>query len=519
IGDAGSGKSTLIKHLFLNSIKEKIGVPILIELRYLNNEEQSIEEYIISKIFENKLTQNNVILERLLKKGKFVFFLDGYDELNTDIKLRIIENLNSFVNKYSNNKFILTTRPHSNIEHLPLFHNFVMKSLSGQEINEFIKLQLSKESELSDKIIKSLKENKSEYISEFLTNPLLLSLYILTFQSNSEIPNKKYVFYRRVINALFSEHDSKTKLGYVREKQSKLNQEQFEEVLKAFSFLSYFESKFNFDKEYILTKLKLIKGKIPNINFDNNKFIYDLKSAIALWTEDYGIISFAHRSIQEYFAALFVQNLNVIDKEKIYNKILDKQSKSNDIREIENFLSICEELDTIYFYKFYGLPLLKEMREHFVKCNTDTELVGRFIQFFLTKFPERIHLVLHEGLFSELFNKSVYFNLPYIQKLFSFLQEFDSKNIIPESCNYELIDRQLMIAPDEIGGKYEEKIVKEKIIDITEEFPEELAKAVSDKKIIKEGKKFVKFIDTKIEEYEKYIEYSIGLDKDLVDLI
>ena len=34
IGDAGSGKSTLIKHLFLNTIKTGYAIPVLVELRY-----------------------------------------------------------------------------------------------------------------------------------------------------------------------------------------------------------------------------------------------------------------------------------------------------------------------------------------------------------------------------------------------------------------------------------------------------------------------------------------------------
>lgn len=66
IGDAGSGKSTLMKHLFINSILEKQGVPVLIELRYLNDYQNSFEDYIYDKIFENKLSQNSIILERLL---------------------------------------------------------------------------------------------------------------------------------------------------------------------------------------------------------------------------------------------------------------------------------------------------------------------------------------------------------------------------------------------------------------------------------------------------------------------
>ncbi|MGB4853156.1 MAG: NACHT domain-containing protein, partial [Ignavibacteria bacterium] len=113
IGDAGSGKSTLVKHLFLNSILEKSGIPILVELRYLNDYKNSFEDYIYEKIFENKLSQNSNILERLLTAGKFVFFLDGFDELNSDIKPSVIISLNSFINSYDQNKFILTTRPYS----------------------------------------------------------------------------------------------------------------------------------------------------------------------------------------------------------------------------------------------------------------------------------------------------------------------------------------------------------------------------------------------------------------------
>ncbi|PHS63378.1 MAG: hypothetical protein COB12_09520 [Flavobacterium sp.] len=261
IGDAGSGKSTLVKHLFLNSIYTKYAIPILIELRYLNDYENDLESYIIDKVLENKIAENPKILERLLEKGKFVFFLDGYDELNSEVKSKIIENLNSFINQYSENKFILTTRPFSDIEHLQIFHNYNVKKLSLEdgEIEGFIHKQLEKENQLAKKIYESINSNKSEYIQSFLTNPLLLSLYILTFQSNASVPAKKYIFYRRVIQALFSEHDSKTKLGFVREKLSGLKQEEFEDILKIFCFISYFESRFNWDMDYILDKFNKIK--------------------------------------------------------------------------------------------------------------------------------------------------------------------------------------------------------------------------------------------------------------------
>lgn len=51
-GTAGSGKSTIIKYLFLNAIQTKFKIPIKIELRYLNDYNGNIIEYIQDKIFK-----------------------------------------------------------------------------------------------------------------------------------------------------------------------------------------------------------------------------------------------------------------------------------------------------------------------------------------------------------------------------------------------------------------------------------------------------------------------------------
>lgn len=336
-GDAGIGKSTLVKHLFLNSIKENYAIPILIELRYLNEFSYDFHSYILDKIFESNLAQNEKILDRLLSKGKFVFFLDGFDELKSNIRTSILDNLNSFLNKYHKNKFLITTRPYSNLELLPLFFNYYVKELSKSEVNGFIYKQLSNEIELAKKITSSLEGHKSLYLSSFLKNPLLLIIYIITFQSNSTIPTKKYIFYRRVVNALFSEHDSKSKIGFVREKSSNLTQEQFEDILKRFSFLSFFDQRFDFDEDYLNKNLSLIKSKSSNLKFNNKDFITDLKLSIALMVEDNGLITFSHRSLQEYFACLYLTELNDQNKKRVYNRI-NKSYLTRSSINIPNFL-------------------------------------------------------------------------------------------------------------------------------------------------------------------------------------
>jgi len=381
IGDAGSGKSTLVKHLFLNSLKEKIGIPILIELRYFNQSNDNLITYLKKEISNTELVVNTEILERYLNKGKFIFFLDGYDELNSEIVQKVIKDLNSFIRKYNSNNFILTSRPYTNVEMLSDFYNFEICDLNKKDVKNFVRLQLKEEIDLAEKIVTSIQENKNKkFIGGFLKNPLLLSLYILTFQSNSSIPDKKYIFYRRVINALFLEHDSKTKLGYRREKKSKLSQEEFEEVLKRFSFLSYFSGHFIFTEDYMFETFNSIRGKLNNIKFTNRNLIDDLLLSVAIWTEDGGKYSFAHRSIQEYFATLFISGLNEKNKKSVYNKIMNNR----DYSERENLISLCKEMDLIHFTKFLHIPALKKIDSYLNK--ETSSLLENYLRFLFNSF-------------------------------------------------------------------------------------------------------------------------------------
>lgn len=517
IGDAGSGKSTLIKHLFLNSIFEKSGIPILVELRYLNDYNNNFENYIYEKIFENKLSLNSDILERLLLNGKFIFFLDGFDELNSAIKPKIISSLTSFINLYDKNKFILTTRPYSDIEHLPLFHNYFVQPLDKTkgEIEGFIHKQLQNETELAQKIVKSISNNKSEYIESFLTNPLLLSLYILTFQSDSSIPSEKSVFYRRVINVLFSEHDSKTKLGFPREKLTKLNQQQFEEILKSFCFISFFESKFSWESDYVNEKLMRIKSNLNVADFDNNDFIKDLKLSLALWVDDNGIMSFAHRSLQEYFAALSIKHLNSLQNKRIYEKIISRFSSIRSLNETENFLSLCEEMDIINFKKYYLLPLLYELKS-ILDNSTPRKLGESFLTFFTNgvnfNLEGNMHAFNSVQINHDIVYKAIYLHLPYTQKLYDCLNKLEFRDKLL-SCNYQKIASKDLKNHDIANMEFIAHIGIEpnKVpFDFWGIFGNEIEEIASE---------FYLFIEESILMHENYIKKSDELDKDLVDLI
>ena len=63
-----------------------------------------------------------------------------------------------------------------------------------EEIKSFIKRQFGKaEQELADKIIETISNEESKTYKSFLSNPLLLSMFIITYQTDSNIPQKKIV--------------------------------------------------------------------------------------------------------------------------------------------------------------------------------------------------------------------------------------------------------------------------------------------------------------------------------------
>lgn len=306
-----------------------------------------------------------------MNSGDFTFFLDGYDEVTSSKKEKLTKEIDDLVKIYNKNYYLLTSRPYTEIDLLPLFHNYQVCELTDADINKFIRRQIPyEEKELCDKMIEAINNKENSSYKSFLSNPLLLSMFILTFQSYSNIPQKRSEFYSQVFDTLFSVHDSMSKLAFVREKQSGLAKEQIIEVLKLFSFLSYFDEKFIFSSLYLEEKLTYIKEKKKSISFDNTKLINDLQVAIGILNKEGTDFAFPHRSLQEYFSALYIAYLSEENKKVIYKKIIDSLSINEDHRRYsrENFYYLLAELDEKSLIKYALIPFFEKF-EHDINLN------------------------------------------------------------------------------------------------------------------------------------------------------
>lgn len=528
IGYAGSGKSMLMKHFFLECIDKLYRIPIFIELRTFNNFRGSFLEYITNILFTNRVVpfENMGILKRILNEGKILFLLDGFDEIYSEHKYKILEDLNNFIDAYSENLFIITSRPGTNIESFSRFHNFYVCDLESTQVTSFITQQLKSinEPQLAEQIITTIqKPENNEYIN-YLTSPLLLSMFILTYNSHPELPRTKAKFYFNVFDTLLTKHDSIKMPGYQHQRTSNLLNEQIEIVLKWFSYISFFEGQYSFSKKYIQGKFNILSDKLK-IPFDIESLIYDLSISISIFLKDGIEYRFPHRTLQEFFSALLISEQKTEIKTKIYtekfNTLEQKSHSGND-----NFLNLCVELDENSFYKNWAIPNLQNHVKQIIKYNEDNEIDKKeTIINFVNSFEIEGSFEIHKGTKGTEIIYSSKKEFVIIKKLFSLLKMNTEFSII-NSLKVESFDLQMR---DYLMELIEKKVLdkdksKSNAFENVYTFPVSkfwnsgFFKLIENSEIPNKIDRYLANIDEKIKSLENEIEENEKTKIDLLDL-
>lgn len=365
VDSAGMGKSTIIKYLYLCTIRENKGIPVLIELRNLEKD-VSIIEFIMKEIngLKEYLNKENII--SLIEGGDFIFFFDGYDEITQELKKEITYNLQRFISKNSKNAFIISSRDENELNCFGDFQRFDIKSLSKKEAYKLIE-KYDNNGELSKELISKLEtEENMKIINEFLENPLMVSLLYKAFEHKRKIPYKKHIFYRQVYDALFEEHDLSKSGAYERKKESGLDIEDFHCVLRNIGFISLNKGVI-YSKEDLIKIIKQAKEKIIGINFNENKFIKDLINAVPIFVKEGNEYRWAHKSFQEYFAAMYIS----YDSKNNQSAILNKISEKDKIQKYYNVLDFCYDIDYKKFIRVLVFPVLKEFEKFYKEKYVD----------------------------------------------------------------------------------------------------------------------------------------------------
>lgn len=371
---AGMGKSTILKWMFLSIVEKNEGIPIVIELRKLNKENTILSEIIGQLSPINEEIDNEFVLELILR-GDFIFLFDGFDEIPFDDRKEVSNDLRNFITKANKNLFVITSRPESALSSFGDFQQFRINPLTQNEAYQLLR-KYDEKGEITDKLISKIEESSYANISEFLTNPMLVSLLFTAFEHKHVIPLKKHIFYRQVYDALFESHDLTKGDFYIREKLSNLDSDDFHRVMRYLGFSTMKLGKIEYNKDEILKQLTSAKEFNSSLNFNEADFLYDLITSVPLFMKEGIYYRWAHKSIQDYFTAQFI----CTDTKGQQEEILIKLYKNNDFDKHSNIMDLAYDIDFKSFRKSVIREFINNLIDHYETTYTSSDFDPVLVQ-------------------------------------------------------------------------------------------------------------------------------------------
>lgn len=361
-GTGGIGKSVMLKHFFINCVKTQDLIPVLIELRGLNNIDYkagSLVDYIYSTLCLHNFSLEKQYFLYSLELGKYLFLMDGFDELRNNISQQVAKDITDMCSKYQDNCYIVASRPQEQFIGWTDFCELTAMPLNKtQALNLISKLEYDEV--LKNKFYNDLNESLFEKHNSFASNPLLLTIMLITYENSVSIPDNLNEFYEQAFAALFHTHDA-SKGAYKRDIYSGLGYEDFKRIFSYFCFKSYFKSQYEFSlselTEYIRTaqmKLELKK------DFDVQAYIRDLTDSVCMLVVEGLKYRFSHRSFQEYFAALYTMQLGDENQKKLITLWLKEEQYPSDT---SSYLQMLADLQRDRFNNNILLPMLTDLNE------------------------------------------------------------------------------------------------------------------------------------------------------------
>lgn len=376
-GIGGIGKSMFLTHLFLSSAQssETSGIiPLFLSLKNYKDTTDNVVDFIWKSVCEyDSAISRKAIIEALQNK-ELVLLLDGYDEIQSSTRESFQSDLEAFIKSYSGNTIIMTSRPiYDSFVSFSKFSVFDIKPLTKPQA-----LKLVGKLEFWDDIAKNnfMKTLDSKLYSshwEFASNPLLLTIMLMTYSAFGEVPAKMHVFYSKAYETMARLHDA-SKGSFKRPLHTNLTPEEFSKYFAEFCARTYRDEILEFDERsfnaYMSKVLRRTSAECKGIT--PHDFLLDLTDNLCIMYREGNTYYFIHRSFQEYFAAVHfsseydakltrignffegMKNRNYSDKtfDMMYDMIPDKIERFIFLPFLEKLISAYSENDADEYWEF-----------------------------------------------------------------------------------------------------------------------------------------------------------------------
>jgi hypothetical protein len=353
-GNAGSGKSMLMKYLVLKCITERSDIlPVYMDLRDLNGKkEMSVVNYLFES-FQRFSSYSSDDFLYMLSSGMICVFLDGFDEIDYDKRSDVTREIIGFSDKYQKTNIFVSSRPDNSFSGWYSFHVFHVCELNESQVEMLIK-KIPYDDSVKDRLLKNIGKGDFRSHSYLLKNPLLVMIVLLTTSRASEIPAKTHLLYDSAFHTLFNRHDA-AKSGFQRMRLVDLPVDDYQKIFSCFCAISYIRENFNFSETEALTIIERSSDR-TRVSVKKEKMLEDLWRCSSMLVLDGIQYTFVHRSFQEYFVSYYLMKINPEQIINVHNKISIRSFN-------DNVLGMMYEMDSDRFEELWVFPALKKIRD------------------------------------------------------------------------------------------------------------------------------------------------------------
>jgi predicted NACHT family NTPase len=350
---AGAGKSMVMRYFFFLS-EQSERLPVFIELRDINDyPDSSILELIRDKIKEHISDFTVDQLKYALKEGMIALFLDGYDEIDHDRRIKLAREIISLAGPYNESIIFVSSRPDESFIGWERFHIYQLSPFTENQVRALLQ-KIPYDENIKALFVKKRDTGLYESHKEFLVNPLLTLMMLISLEQFAEIPAKIHLFYEYAFEALFKRHDVTKSGGFQRKRHVSIALDDYRRLFSYFCTTSYMKEAFRFTES---SALETLSKSIVSSQIDVKKedMLEDLVHCTCMLARDGLDYVFNHRSFQEYFVAYFFARIKVEEFERVAPRLM--------VRLMDNVFLMMSEMNKEKFEESWALPQLNSLCE------------------------------------------------------------------------------------------------------------------------------------------------------------
>lgn len=353
-GHAGCGKSFFMKRTFIRFCEDRYGyIPIFVELRHLNNQDNpNLMDYISEQFSAHVSLFTTSLLDKIFRQCRVCLILDGFDELFTNVRKKIVKQIEAVCYKYENSKIIISGRPDDRFSSWSQFTEYQFRPMGKDSCLSLIG-KAKFPSEIKSRFLKNVKDVLFNTHREYLQNPLMTYVMMLTSDQFNEFPSDITSFYAKAFDTLYSGHDVMKSGEFQREVKCGMKLKDLETFLTYFCATSFSDEKYEYTKNEAYSYF-VKAGKLSGVTHHADDILEDLTRNYCLLVQDGTNYSYIHRTFQEYFSALCLSSTEYFDYHDYNHRVVSK------LNDNQRYFRLLREVGRERFDNRYLIPTLEK---------------------------------------------------------------------------------------------------------------------------------------------------------------